>query len=60
MILDDLAHNEPQPIIGLIDYMLNDCQVPLDRLITFTHRNFNIPIETIRDTLNELEFIPTH
>jgi hypothetical protein len=41
--LMDACHGEPHPLMGLLDYLVYDCHISLERLVDIGERSFGLP-----------------
>lgn len=52
--LSDCCAGEPQALIGLIDYLVHDCRISLDRLLEIADRKFGIAPALMLRTLQSI------
>jgi hypothetical protein len=52
--ISDCMHNEPYPLMNLIEWLVEGCQCDLNRLILIAERRFCIPETTLINTLKAL------
>lgn len=59
MCLMDAVHGEPHPLMGLLDYLVYDCHISLDRIVEIGERQFHLPKQAGYGAIYELrpEFI---
>jgi hypothetical protein len=53
-ILTDAAKGEIHPLLGLLDWLVYDCNCDLGRLLLIAQRRFGIPVRTSILTIGEL------
>lgn len=56
-IILDAAHGDYTPLVGLIDYLLNDRRYSRERLARFAVRRLHLPWESVLDTLDQLGYL---
>lgn len=58
LVIDDAAHGDAIPLLGMLDYLINECLYSHERIILFADRILKIPKETSLLTLNALFGVP--
>ncbi len=54
LILTDAAHGEPHPLMGFIDWLIIDHEVPLSYVLDAAEKHFKIPRDVALRTLENL------
>lgn len=58
LALIDAVNGDLTTISGLLDYMVYDCHVPLERLMRIAKRQFKIPESCLIELLSYLSVYP--
>lgn len=53
-ILTDAAQGDLFPLLGMLDYLMQDCNIPMWRLQGIARRRFHLSDETTRDLIDRM------
>ncbi len=60
MVIDDAAHGDYFALYGILDYLMNDCGLTVERIIEFADHTLHIPANVTMTTLEQLSVVHYH